>query len=99
MNNQITAKEAYVIASGAYEKEMKKKIEETLCSIYYKIQYAIKNGRMDTNVGIDIVGNEYREKLSSHLKEKGFKTSFHYDEIDDGGLYIFVSWRHIENEK
>ena len=98
MTNEITAAEAYFIASGEYEKEMNKKIEETLCGIYSKIRSAIKNGRMDTNVGIDIVGNEYQEKLSSHLKERGFKTSFHYDEID-GGEYIVVSWQHVKNEK
>lgn len=98
MTNEITAAEAYVIASGEYEKEMKKKIEETLRTIYYKIRYAIKNGRMDINFGIDIVGVKYQMRLSSHLEERGFKTSFHYDEID-GGEYIVVSWEHFKNKQ
>lgn len=98
MTNQITAKEAYAIASGEYEKEMKKKIEENLCSIYSKIQSDIKNGRMDINVEIDIVESKYRERLSSHLGERGFKTCFKSGQYD-GAEYIYVSWKHIENEQ
>ena len=41
---------------------------------------------------------KYRQKLSSLLEEKGFKTRFGYDEIG-GEDYINVSWKHIENEQ
>lgn len=98
MRNQITAAEAYLIASGEYENQMNRRIEENLCSIYSKIHSAVKNGMMEVNVGIDIVGTKYQQKLSSLLEEKGFKTRFGYDEID-GEDYINVSWKHIENEQ
>lgn len=98
MNNQITAKEAYVIASGEYEKEMKKKIEENLCSIYSKIRSAIENGRMGIDIDLGFVESKYQERLYSHLNEKGFKTSFYSDDYD-GGHFISISWRHIENEQ
>lgn len=98
MNNQITAAEAYLIASGEYENKMNMRIEENLCSIYSKIHSAIKNGGVDVNVEIDIVETKYQQKLSSLLEEKGFKTRFAYDEIS-GEHYINVSWRHIGNEQ
>lgn len=98
MNNQITAAEAYLIASSEYENQMNRRIEENLRSIYSKIHSAIKNGAMDVNVVIDIYTEKHQQKLSSLLGEKGYKTRFAYDEID-GGHYIDVSWRHIGNEK
>ena len=98
MNNQITAAEAYLIASGEYENKMNRRIEENLCSIYSKIRKSIQNGAMEVSVGIGITETKYRQKLSSLLEEKGFKTRFHYDEFD-GENYINVSWKHIGNEQ
>ena len=98
MRNQITAAEAYLIATGEYENQMNRRIEENLNSIYTKVRNAIKGGKMEVNVGIDIIETKYQKKIFSILEEKGFKTRFCYDEID-GEHYVNVSWKHIGNEQ
>lgn len=94
--NQITAAEAYSIASGEHENQ--KRIEENLNIIYSKIHSAIKDGDMDVDVSFYIIQSGYMQILSSILEEKGFRISFGYNEYD-GEDYINISWKHIGNKQ
>lgn len=94
--NQITAEEAYLIASGEHENQMNKRIEEDLHKIYSRIHSAVKDGDMDVDVSFYIIHS--KQILSSILEEKGFKISFGYNEYD-GEEYINISWKHIGNKQ
>jgi len=93
MTDRITAQEAFSIASVDYERQMNNRVVEHLATIYARIRNASQNGKMTASVPITISVNEYRDKLSDHLKQDGFKCSYNYDDFS-GEDYITISWNH-----